>query len=147
MNVLMTSFQRRFNGFPPFSVAVYQPKGVELPEVAWAKITKQDGTWIRPREFISEPDPLRAYHVALLGHYDCREAEAREWFDALKWQVGSHNCIGFCCWCPYERRAQEQLAEHGSFVCHTAVLGEWIETRLGVPVWYDSDRRKMKDLT
>jgi hypothetical protein len=144
VNVLITSFQRSHDlaYIPTFSVAVYQPKGFALPEVEWAKITDANGEWIRPRRFITEPDPLAAYHFALLDHYRGRTLAARDWLDHVNTFWGT---IAFCCWCPYERRAREQLKEHGSFVCHTAVLGEFLE-ELGVRVWYDTDRQRMKVL-
>lgn len=51
------------------------------------------------------------------------------------------------CWCPVEKAAIRQLKEYGSFICHTSVIGEFLATEFGVPVWYDSDRLFMTVLT
>lgn len=142
MNVLLTSFQRSHNiGHPACSVAVYQPEGYALPKVEWADI-RRGKVWTRPRDFIAEPDPLAAYHQSLLDLYRTREDQIRQWIEANGrfWTT-----MALCCWCPYDRAAQRQLGEHGSFVCHSAVVGEILE-ELGVRVWYDSDRRLMKVL-
>lgn len=144
MNALITSFQRshiiQLPGAQVFSAAVYQPKGYAYPKAEWCDIRDENRNWIRPREFMDFPDPLAAYHQKLLAHYRARKREIGEWLDGLL----TGNFI-LCCWCPYERRAREQLEEHGSYVCHTAVVGEALE-ELGVRVWYDSDRLKMKVL-
>jgi hypothetical protein len=138
----MTSFRRaHVAGAPVYSAAVYQPKGYALPKADWTDIRVPAGDWIRPREFLGEPDPLRAYAEALVRLYDSRIDAAREWFE----RVGrEYHACALCCWCPYDRAAQRQLAEFGSFVCHTGPLGWWIENRLGVRVWNDTDRARMK---
>lgn len=144
-DIHITSFQRS-HGFlmPVLSVAMYQPKGYDYPRLDWALIGQPDGSgWIRPRNFIGQPDPLGSYKRALWAQYDSRIAQAQSWGEYIG---NDYYSVAFCCWCPHDRAAQRQMEEHGSFVCHTDVLGEWIEDRLGVRVWYDSERRHMKAL-
>ena len=138
-NVYLCSFQHSHElppGVTPMSVAVYQPNGYDYPKVEWADI-RRDGHWIRPRDFITEAQPLVAYHDALYALYMERKAEAEWWRDAVPWDVA------LCCWCPYDQAAQRQLKDFGSFVCHTAVLSEFIYRELHVQVWEDGDRRHM----
>lgn len=143
-NVYLTSFFKSHglpDGVVPYSAAVYQPKGYGYPKVPWTDIRPDGGQWIRPREFLSEANPLDGYRKALLDLYGGRKDEACAWRDSL-----AHD-VALCCWCPYDRAAQRQLGDFGSFVCHTAVLGEFIYNELGVAVWEDADRRKMAVLT
>ncbi len=143
-NIHITSFQRSHGlRMPVLSVAMYTPKGYEhIARLDWALIGKPDGTdWIRPRQFIGADDPLPQYRAALWRRYDERIHVARSWGDYIG---DDYNAVAFCCWCPHDRAAQRQMGEHGSFVCHTDVLGEWIEARLGARVWFDSERRHMK---
>ncbi len=145
MNVQITSF-RRSHGLPGpvLSVAMYQPQGYAYPRLDWALIGNPDGSaWIRPRNFLDHPDPLKAYHDALLAQYESRIFVAKPWFDYIE---QDYHTVTFCCWCPHDRAAQRQMEEHGSFVCHTEVLAEFIENRLQHRVWVDRDRRHMKTL-
>ena len=143
-HVFITSFQLSHElpaGVSKHAVTVYAPKGYEAySKIDWTDIRQADGTWTRPRNFVGEPDPLASYWRALFELYDSRRAEAERWRDGL---LGD---VALCCWCPHDRAAQRQLAEHGSFVCHTGPLGQWIETRLGLRVWYDQARREMKQI-
>lgn len=139
-HALITSFRRSHElPVPVFSAAVYQPQGYNYEKADWCDI-RRDGAWIRPRDFVGQgDDPLLLYHNALLNLYAERAHEISNWLD------GVGNDFALCCWCPYDRAAQRQLHEHGSFVCHTAVIGEVLEN-FGVRVWYDDDRRRMKVL-
>jgi hypothetical protein len=124
-----------------FSAAVYPPKGYEwMPKAMWTDIRDKQGNWTRPRNFEKAENPLMAYRNALWELYSEREREA------VRWLSEREGAIALCCWCPADRPAQRQLKEWGSFVCHTAVLGEFI-TALGHRVWYDSDRLRMAVLT
>ena len=142
-NVHITSFQRSFGlRMPLLSVAMYQPQGYNFPRLDWALIGNPDGSdWIRPRNFIGNHNPLQDYREALWARYDSRLAVATSWAEYI---AADYYSVAFCCWCPHDRAAQRQMGEHGSFVCHTDVLGEWMESRLGIRVWYDSERRHMK---
>lgn len=123
-----------------FSAAVWQPRGLNYVKADWTDIRNENGVWVRPREFANLERPLAAYREALWDHYEDRYLIAKNWVDQ---KLAKHHAIALCCWCPYEIAAQRQLREHGSFVCHTSVLGEWISTELKQPVWFDADRLKM----
>lgn len=149
-NVYFTSFQRS-HGLPErlvrYSCAVQWPAGYEnIPRVEWTLILDNAGKWIRPREFVAAAshygeDPLVLYRSALLAQYEQRRIAARQWLEA---QVCD---FAMLCWCPYDRAAQRQLGEFGTFVCHTDILAEFMEKALGCQVWRDSDRRLMKALS
>jgi hypothetical protein len=141
-NVCFTSFQRSHAlACPLYSVAVQWPRGYEhIPRVEWALILDSNGKWIRPREFLDQVEPLAAYRAALMAQYESRIFQAKLWLDAQP------DSFAMLCWCPYDRAAQRQLEEHGTFVCHTGVLAEFMERRLDCQVWLDGDRRRMKAL-
>lgn len=140
-NVYLTSFfkvKQLPSNVEVFSAAVYPPKGYEaLPKADWTDIRDSRRNWIRPRNYINAEWPLAAYRQALWRLYLGRQLEASAWLSVRQGDVA------LCCWCPRDRAAQEQLARWGSFVCHTAVLGEFIDKTFHVPVWYDADRLKL----
>jgi hypothetical protein len=143
--IFITSFFEITNlpeGVKPWSAAVYQPKGYELPKAEWTDIRDKSGRWIRPREFIGTDNPPAAYREALYELYNSRMIPALQWYNKVR---GTD--VALCCWCPHDKAAQRQLEEFGSFICHTAVLGEWLHSTTGVPVWYDSARLQMLPLT
>ncbi len=123
------------------SAAVYQPKGFNYPKAECFDIRDSSGRWIRPREFMTEKQPLVMYRKALLKLYKGRAKRI------LKWLADTDFDIALCCWCPYERAAQRQLKEWGSYVCHLSVVGEYLADNTEELVWYDSDRLKMTVLT
>ena len=139
-NVYLTSFFQSHSlpdDVVPMSAAVYQPKGYSYPKVDWTDIRNLDGEWIRPRDFIQFAHPLQAYRDALYQQYMLRRALAIHWRDTTPHDVA------LCCWCPHDRAAKRQMEQFGSFVCHTAVLSEFIYRELGVAVWEDGERRHM----
>lgn len=121
---------------PKYSCAVYQPKGYNYPKIEWTDI-RREGHWTRPRDFLTAYKPLDAYREALWALYSSREEAIHKWLYGIKGEVA------LCCWCPFDRAAQRQLVEHGSFVCHTAVLGLVLEKKFHQIVTYDADREKM----
>ena len=140
--IILTSFQKAKQlpqGTKVWSVAVYQPKGLNYPKLDFFDIRK-DGRWIRPRNFLAFKEPLKAYRSVLYDHFAKRSEEIQEWFAN---NPGPH---ALCCWCPYEKAAQRQLKEFGSFVCHTGVIFQVLQD-LGLPVTLDQDRQdKMNKL-
>jgi hypothetical protein len=129
---------------PAFSIAVFQPKGFDLPKAYWADIRDpRTRTWIRPREFERYWDPLAAYRDALWGHYLARKDAIRDFFSIAE----EHPFLTLVCWCPYERAAQRQLREFGTFVCHSEVVRGFLAFELGLETTVDDDRlAEMKEL-
>lgn len=125
-----------------YSAAVFQPKGYNFPKASWTDIRDSAGQWTRPRNFLGGRNPAESYRAALLGIYNGRVDEAREWLASVE-----SRSAALLCWCPYDKAAQRQIEEWGSFICHTAVLGEFLRTEFGVPVWYDADRLQLLPLT
>ena len=143
----LTSFRMRheLHKVELYSAAIYQPKGYNYPEADCFKITGKDGRWIRPREFIQYKNPVSAYTDALMRLYDSRSLKISKF---LKRSDAANSNIALCCWCPYERAAQRQLKEWGSFICHLSVIGWWLHYRYKkIPVWLDRDRLQMTVLT
>jgi len=142
--IYLTSFKKSTGlptGIGKWSAAVYQPKGFNYPKASCFDIRDFTGRWIRPREFIAEKEPLFMYRRTLLKLYKSRAKKILNWLGNTKGDVA------LCCWCPYEKAAQLQLEEWGSFVCHLFVVGEYLADYTEELVWYDSDRLHMAVLT
>ncbi len=126
-----------------YSIAVYQPKWLPQLDVAPVfNILNEERNWIRPRDFIppdhdGKPNQalLRRYYQALTRLYDSREEQIQQFLRDHR--LNSH--IYLCCWCPYDRAAQRQIKDFGSFVCHAAVVGSWLVEH-GVRVMRDKPR-------
>jgi hypothetical protein len=140
MSIVLTSFKRSgdyssLRGHPqggitrPYSAAVYQPRGFSYPKLDFWDIRDDRGNWTRPRE----------YRGKLIDLYASRIEAINDWLHDL-----DHTAV-LCCWCPYDRAAQRQLRDWGSFVCHTAVMYEVLRG-LGVEVLLDPDRDRMVKL-
>jgi hypothetical protein len=144
MRVYLTSFFESVklpDSVEVYSAAVYQPSGYKYPKADWTDIRDQTGKWIRPREFLGDDDPAYSYYVAMLEHYRNRRNDAVAWLESVTDPYNTD--IALCCWCPYDKAAQRQLREFGTFICHTGPLGEFLAEELGMDVWYDTDRRMM----
>lgn len=167
MTVFLTSFKvyhERY-GQPPtwktppvgYSIAVYQPHWYsQLLKLDLFDIRDEHGQWVRPRNFIPEPesreeelvrgvDPalLRRYHNTLLGMYEKRWRHDLELGLSLRRDhFDQHEDVALCCWCPYDKAAQRQLRDYGSFVCHSWPVETFL-LELGVPVVRDIDRERM----
>jgi len=136
--ILMTSFfDSNKLDMEKWSVAVYQPSGYDYPKVDWADIRVQ-GQWIRPRLFLSDPDPAAAYWRFMTTMYESRIREAHEWLQ----DYYTHD-LAMCCWCPHDRAARRQLEEFGSFICHTGPLAAFLRDKCGVEVALDKHRERM----
>jgi len=119
-----------------WSAAVYQPKGYNFPKAAWADIRDSSGAWIRPRNFLDSSDPAAAYFERMYEHFMARSFDIAEWYSACD------GVPGLCCWCPYDKAARRQLAEFGSFICHTGPIAA-VLTDLGYEVVLDKARDNM----
>ena len=142
--IYLTSF-RKSEDLPDdiekWSAAVYQPKSFDYPKAKCFDIRDRSGRWIRPREFVGEKHPLVMYRKALLKLYKSRSELILQWLGRTK------SYVALCCWCPYEKAAQRQIEEWGSYVCHLSVVGEYLADNTEEYIWYDSDRLKMAVLT
>jgi hypothetical protein len=138
--IYITSFKESVApifGDRKFSVAVYQPVGFAYPKLEWADIRDSSGRWIMPRNFIGYKEPLEHYVRHLWRLYQTRAA------DIYAWSKVARTGDVLCCWCPYEQAAQRQIREHGSFVCHTSVVGLYLNHVMRMNIVYDDDRTKL----
>jgi rhodanese-related sulfurtransferase len=153
---------------PGYSIAVYQPRGHSpLPKLDLFDI-REGGKWVRPRDFLEgdvqpsgmtgvledtavrgpDKELLHRYHDHLLSLYRRRWQQAQEGGQVgyevaeLLPLLSKDASVAFCCWCPYDRAAQRQLKDYGSFVCHSWVVESFLGA-MGVEVVRDLDREKM----
>ena len=119
-----------------WSAAVYQPKGYKFPKAGWADIRDEDGNWIRPRNFLDADDPAAAYYERMCEHFMARASEIHGWYAECS------GVPGLCCWCPYDKAARRQLAEFGTFICHTGPIATVLDD-LGYEVVLDKARENM----
>lgn len=125
-----------------WSIAVYQPKLYpSLRKVKCFEIV-DNNKWIRPRNFVNEKYPLESYSNALYTVYKQRRKEFQRWLHV----ADTYKTVYLCCWCPYDSAAQRQLIEHGSYVCHSAVVEWFLRKEFGVECQRDDDRSKMVTL-
>jgi len=160
MTAYLTSFKayRADKGhldIPAYSIAVYQPKGFSYPKLDMFDIRDEAGNWVRPRDFVGEghdaakpaPDLLRRYHDRLFELYRDRW-QAVQQFGQNAFEIAqlvpllSGEDSALCCWCPYDRAAQRQLRDYGSFVCHSWAVESFL-MEMGVEVVRDQDRQQM----
>lgn len=142
--IYLTSFRKSQelpDGIDKWSAAVYQPKGFTYPKADCFDIRAKSGLWVRPRLFIDKEQPLISYREVLLKLYKGRANRI------IKWLGDTGQDIALCCWCPYEKAAQRQIKEWGSYVCHLSVVGEYLADYTEELIWYDSDRLNMAVLT
>jgi hypothetical protein len=146
--VLLTSFfkskEAAEKGYDLYSVAVYQPKSYFLPKLDFFDIRGPGGRWTRPRDFAHLPNPLVSYRDALMSLYRSRAGDIVRWYEKL--EGSDHPVAALCCWCPYDKAAQRQLKEWGSFVCHTEVIRQALISIGAEQVEIDDDRKLMKVL-
>lgn len=144
--ILLTSFKRAAENeddWPSayiWSSSVYQPDWLpQRPKAEWMDIRPgRTGKWIRPRLFVDQEEPLNGYFEALLELYESRLPAVERWIEA----TATYEHTWIACWCPYDKAAKRQLDEWGTFVCHTAAVGYFLEEQ-GLSVNLDRDRHKM----
>lgn len=136
MRVLLTSYREAaaFDGdarIGVYSAANWQPRGLTYPNADWAIPRTSDGK----RIYISTYGGPSNYWPAMVDFFEAQSHTIAEWLNDLDTEY-----FVLACWCPYTRKAGEQLRDHGSFVCHTGPLGEVLSTFPGLEVVLDTDR-------
>ena len=143
--IFLSSFVRAIkyfeHGVPVFSVARWQPRSRAearpWPELSFLAATDAYGRPLRLRNY---PDaPIAGYCAAYGEALAARWAAVRQWLDGLS--PDAHAVLA--CWCPHSSVGRRQVAEHGTFFCHTMLIGEVIRTaKPDVLVHPDRDRRE-----
>ncbi len=123
-----------------------------------------DGGEIAVLARFANTELLRRYHDTLLKMYQKRWSQQTHWEEGTEGaHFGGRVCtaecfiryvnrvqhtsslisdVALCCWCPYNRAAQRQLADYGSFVCHSWPVETFLK-ELGIEVKRDKDRERM----
>lgn len=122
MNIIITSFaevrlarrQLTMKTIVPVSIASYAPKDfTDAPSIPQLAPLDKDGARLRIRDFGTPEGFLawmreRAYNNASIARLSLNSILKDHKADTAL----------LCCWCPGTRTAAQQLADHGSFVCH-----------------------------
>lgn len=151
--IILTSFQQRhlmkdiLKQWQPkwkaYSIAVYQPQWFDtLPKCSAFNILDKNNIWIRPRNYEKFRKPLVQYGQDLYELYHTRRARIERWLTLIQ----KYERVYLCCWCPYDRAAQRQIKQHGTFVCHSAAVEWFLRENFGIVCIRDNDRDKMIEL-
>lgn len=126
-----------------WSAAMYQPHWYpgKLRQLGIFLIQEQPGwDWIRPRMFAHYKEPLVEYGHELYQLYKLRKDRIERWVDHVQGKS-----VALCCWCPYDKAAQRQLKEHGSFVCHLGVVAWFLTNEFKVDCQFlDKEQQRVR---
>jgi hypothetical protein len=126
--IVLSSFFRKPDGLPAFSVARYQPKGFHLPELRL--LAPMDRYGVKLKGFIDHREYRKLYKAALKD----RKEAVLNWLDSLR--PNKHFVL--CCWCTIE---QQRRKGYDTVMCHTILLGKTIiKHRPDILVFVDRDR-------
>ena len=122
-------------GFRTVSVARNMPSGVSMPELRFLAPLSELGLKVSMTSAGGSP---KAYSDAYFAGLRSRRREVEAWLAGL--DPGED--LALCCWCNAGfGKAKEQIAEHGTFVCHTMLIGKLVRKyRRDVRVEPDQDR-------
>lgn len=139
--IILTSFKESRNllkrsGFcnaNMFSVSRFQPKGFSYQNLHFLAAMDTDGNKLNLR---GRKNPLVGYKNDLLLYYKSVWDEIVEWVETLD----NDEIDMLCCWCPHANHSKDQMESHGSFVCHTGLVGRLINRlRPDITVYMDRD--------
>ena len=121
---------KRLSKWERFSVARFQPEGFDYPALEFLSAVDKNG------DKLLLGDPLE-FEDRLKEGFKARWNEIDEWLKSLS----NDRHIALACWCPYSKQSQKQLKEHGSFYCHTGLIGKLIKQhRPEIEIILDDDR-------
>lgn len=139
-NIFMTSFQesrKLGDRFECYSVARWQPRSFNYPDLPQLAAFRQDGSPLRLRDF---DEPLEGYREEYLSGLEDMRPVIVPLLEGIVHQPRSKH-LAFCCWCPHSQASREQIVEFGTFACHTLLLAGWLE-QAGFSVALDLARSK-----
>jgi len=126
--IVLSSFNKRPDGIPAFSVARWQPRGHHLPELRFLAPIDQFGHKIKG--FYDHREYRRLYKAVL----QTRKEAILNWLDSLS----PKQDMTLVCWCTIE---QQRLKGYDTIMCHTILLGNTIRKhRPDILVFVDADR-------
>jgi len=134
--IILCSFWTVPEGFTPMSVARRLPDTMEMTQLKFLAPFDTNGEAIMLRSFNSPEGYYRTYFEGL----EKRREVVTDWYGGLRKDVD----VALCCWCNSRfGKAREQVDEHGTFVCHTALVGMVLKKyRKDLEVRFDNDREK-----
>lgn len=151
MSIILTSFKRS-SMYPgkKFSVAPYQPRGFNYPELLCLAPIDMHGKGIRSSKFFCNSskeeadlfdflDDCSSYRKAVMQSYIDRSEEIRHVLSAFN----RNSQIVFASWGPYTANARRQISKTGIFACHSGIIAEILTImRPDLKVILDVDRSR-----
>ena len=119
------------------SVARRQPRGFYYPVLDFFAPQTDNGIPLLLRHF---DDPVNGYKDAYYALMRLRYRLIQGWVN----NIPAGTKIALCCWCNNTYgQGSRQVQEHGTFVCHTVLIGQIIKKiRPEVTIVLDPDREK-----
>lgn len=118
-------------------MARWQPSGYRFPELPFLEARGGNGAPIKLSQFEA---PISGYVTAYREWIRFNRAAVDRFVADLS---PSHEPeIALLCWCPYARHSVRQIARHGTFFCHLALLRSMLAgMRDDLVVLEDKDRK------
>lgn len=114
---------------------MYQPSGFDYPKLEFFDIRK-NGIKYTASKFPT----VEEYRDATYTLFWSRRKGIKRWLDKV---YKSEEDAALCCWCPYSRKAQKILNQHGNFICHTEIVRRiLIDLDSNLIILNDADRQK-----
>lgn len=128
--IVLSSFFKKPDGIPAFSISRWQPKNFHLPELRF--LAPMDRYGAKLKGFIDHTEYRKLYKAALMD----RKEAVLNWLDSLR----RDKDMVLCCWC---NRAQQLRKGYETLMCHTILLAFTIaKHRPDIYVFLDYDRYK-----
>lgn len=141
MPVLLTSFgvsKYLDKSWTCYSIARRQPKGFAYPTLSFLAPRDSHGRSLLLRLF--KKNPASSYRRAYFDQIERRKDRVRDWFR----EIDPNENIALCCWCGMsQNKSRDQVYSHGTFVCHTMLVGQLLtKNRPKIQVLVDRDRAR-----
>ncbi|MCK5021579.1 MAG: hypothetical protein KAS32_31515, partial [Candidatus Peribacteraceae bacterium] len=116
-----------------YSVSRMQPSGFTYEDLPFLAARDISGRKLSLKESGTD-----GYKQMLYDFYDSvMDTEIKPWVESLN----PSNIDVLCCWCPFSESTRNQIKEHGTFVCHTGLIGKMVhEMRPEIEIYMDMDR-------
>ena len=126
--IILSSFFKKSEGIPAFSVARWQPRNFHLAELRF--LAPMDRYGVKLKGFIDHHGYRKLYKAVLMD----RKEAVLNWLDSLR----RDKDMVLCCWCTIE---QQRRKGYDTVMCHTILLGKTIKKhRPDILVFVDRDR-------
>lgn len=136
--VILTSFKKlkHYGHAEPYSIAVFQPKGFNLPSLPFLFPVDERGCRIMLEHYTQ---PGIEYPAALRQAYRARWTIIQKWMRSLLERTKD---LALCCWCPYTQIAKQEIKIDNCFYCHSGLIAKMLVKHCPqVSVLLDDDRK------